>query len=259
MISVPILNLLNNKALLFEFAILNIKIRFKGTYLGFLWTAIEPLLIFILLYVVFTGIRTESKENFAIYLLSGIVLYHIFSRGTLSGMTSLRMNAGIIKSINLKREFFPTASTLSSALLAVVEIGVLLSLMPVFKFVPTFTILLIPLPLILLLIFILGLSYLLAIINIFFKDIQTIWAVIVQTLLFISPVFWYLSEVDGLLLGIQYLNPVGQIIEFNHQLVVLGKIPAITDWLYTTSFVFATLIIGFGVFKKLESKISEEL
>lgn len=259
MTSFPILSVLNNKALLLEFAILNIKVRYKGTHLGFLWTAIEPLLIFVLLYVVFTSIRLGDKENFAIYLLSGIVLYHIFSRGTMSGMTSLRINTGIIKSINLKREFFPTASTLSTTLLAIVEIGVLLSLMPVFQFSPTLTILLVPLPFILLLIFILGLSYLLSIINIYLKDIQTIWAIIVQTLLFTSPIFWYLSDVDELLHIIQSINPVGQIIELNHQIVVFGQIPPLSDWLYTTVFVFATLFLGFGIFKKFEKKISEEL
>jgi ABC-type polysaccharide/polyol phosphate export permease len=259
MVFFPVVNVLNKKSLLLEFAILNIKIRYKGTYLGFLWTIIEPLLIFLLLHTVFTGMSIGVKENFAIYLLSGIVFYHIFSRGTLAGMTSLRSNIGILKSINLQREFFPIASTLTTAILAVIDIAILLALMPVFQFVPNLTMLLIPIPIILLLIFVLGMSYILSIIHIFIKDIQTIWSVIVQTLLFVSPIFWYLSDVSGLLLTIQSINPIGQLIELNHQIIILGKIPPLSDWLYTSTFVFSILFLGYGIFKKYEKRITEEL
>ena len=255
----PLVNLLNLRALILEFSILNIKIRFKETYLGILWTGLEPLLVFVLLYVVFTNIRIGLKEDFAIYLLSGIILYHIFTRGTLGGMTSLRSNAGILKSLNVKREFFPVSSTLAMAILTVVEVGVLFALMPFFQFYPSFTIILIPIPIILLLILILGFSYFLSILHVYVKDIQPIWAVLVQTLLFVSPIFWYLEDAQDILLNIQWINPVGQLIELNHKIVVLGEFPSITEWLYTTTFVFAILFIGYAIFRKYEKRITEEL
>ena len=259
MIWFPILNLLGKRSLIFELAINNIKIRFKGTYLGFLWNALEPLLTFILLYVVFTSIRLRVGEHFAIYLITGLLVYHIFARGTLAGLSSLRINSGILKSLAIKRETFPVSSTLATAILSVVEILVLLMLMPFFQFIPSFTMLLIPIPIILILVLVLGLSYILSIIHVYVRDIQTIWGVGVHALFFVSPIFWYIEEVKGIVLGIHSINPVGQIIELTHKIVVFKEIPPLGDWLYATIFVFGILFFGYAVFRKYENRITEEL
>lgn len=237
---------------------MNLKIRFKNTRLGLLWAAIEPLLIFLILYIVFTSIR-EAREDFAIYLISGVMLYHIFVVGTSGGLGSLTSNGGIIKSLNIKREFFPVVATIAIGLLAFVDVGVFFGLMPIFNFIPSWTIILMPIPIFMVLILILGLSYLLSIATVFSRDIAYIWAILVRTLIFISPIFWYLKDVNGILLIIQKINPLGQIIEINHQLVVDGKIPALDEWAYTTSFVMAILFIGYFVFRKFEDRVVEEL
>ena len=106
---------------------------------------------------------------------------------------------------------------------------------------------------------ILGVSYILSIANVFATDIQPIWAVFVYALLFVSPVFWSLSYVEeGILLEIQKINPLGQLIEIAHQLV-FGHIPPLSDWLYTSAFVFGILFIGYGLFQKFEKRATEEL
>lgn len=237
---------------------MNIKMRFKNTFLGILWTALEPLLYFIVLYVVFSSIRNQG-EHFAIYLITGIMIYHVFVRGTSGGLISLTSNSGIIISVNFRRDFFPLVSTVAISLLAFVDLGVFFGLMPVFQFVPTWTIILLPLPLILLFFLILGLSYFLSIANVFVRDIQYIWIIVVYTLLFLSPIFWDLNEVDGILLQIHQFNPLGQLIDIAHQLVIDGQIPQINEWLYTTSFIIIIFFTGYFVFRRLESRIMEEL
>lgn len=258
MIHLPLVEIWNKKSLIFHFALLNIKIRFKSTKLGFVWAAIEPLLYFIVLYVVFTNIR-DKTDDFAIYLITGIMIYHIFARGTTGGLASLTTNHGIIKSLNIKKEFFPIVSTVAIGILAFVDIGVFLGLMPVFQFIPSWTLILLPIPLILLIILILGFSYLLSLINVFVRDIQQLWSVFIHVLLFVSPIFWSISEVGGILQDIQKINPLGQLIEISHKLVIDGEIPPLNDWLYTTSFVLVIFFIGYFVFQKYESKVVEEL
>jgi len=255
----PIVNLVHQRALILELAIINIKSRFKGTYLGFLWTALEPLLTFILLYIVFTSIRIGRGENFAIYLISGIILLHIFTRGTIGGLGSFRNNVGILSSLSIKKETFLVASTVAIGILLIVEILVLIGLMPIFQFIPSTTILLIPIPIILMLILILGVSYVLSIVNLFIRDIQTIWGIGVHALFFVSPIFWYLEDVEGILLAIHAINPVGQLIELNHHIVVWGEIPPLSDWIYTTVYVFVVLFVGYAIFRKFEKRIVEEL
>ena len=258
MASLPLVRLWHTRSLIFHFAILNIKIRFKSTYLGVLWAAIEPMIYFIVLYVVFSSIRVRA-DDFPIYLITGIMIFHVFIRGTSGSLGSLTANAGIIKSVNIRREFFPVVATAAIALLAFVDVGVFFGLMPIFQFMPPWTIILLPLPMILVLILVLGFSYLLSIINVFVRDIQNIWIIISHSLLFISPIFWHLKEVDGILLQIQSINPLGQIIEIAHSLVIYGEIPPISDWIYTTIFVFAIFFFGYAVFHRLENKITEEL
>jgi len=258
LIHLPLVEIWNKKSLIFHFALLNIKIRFKSTKLGFVWAAIEPLLYFIVLYVVFTNIR-DKTDDFAIYLITGIMIYHIFARGTTGGLASLTTNHGIIKSLNIKKEFFPIVSTVAIGILAFVDIGVFLGLMPVFQFIPSWTLILLPIPLILLIILILGFSYLLSLINVFVRDIQQLWSVFIHVLLFVSPIFWSISEVGGILQDIQKINPLGQLIEISHKLVIDGEIPPLNDWLYTTSFVLVIFFIGYFVFQKYESKVVEEL
>jgi len=243
--------------LIFYFAVLQIKIRFKNTYLGFLWAALEPLFYFSILYLVFTNIRPMG-ENFAIYLITGVMMYHIFARGTTGGLSSLIGNEGLIKAIKIRKDFFPIVSTISIGILSFVDIAVFFALMPIFQFIPPWTIILLPIPLLLLLILILGLSYFFSIIAVFVRDIQNLWGIFVHALLFISPIFWNLNNVDEFLVKIQTINPLGQLIEIGHQLVIDGEIPPLGDWLYTSSFVFAILILGYFTFQKFQKRVTEE-
>jgi len=213
---------------------------------------------FIVLWAVFSTIRSRSDE-FAIYLITGVMIYHIFTRGTSGGLVSLTSNAGILQSLKIKRDFFPIVATTSTGILAFVDIGVFFALMPIFNFVPTWTIILLPIPLILTLILVLGLSYFLSIINVFVRDIQTIWSILMHALLFVSPIFWKIDEVGGILLQIQKINPVGQLIELSHKIVIDGEVPPLSDWLYTTLFVLGIFVVGYVVFHKLQDKIMEDL
>ena len=96
------LNLRHYNYLIFHFALLEIKMKYKESYLGIIWTAIEPLLMFIILYIVFSNIRDPREDNFAIYLISGVIIYHLFSKGTVGGLNVLKNNQGILKSLSLK-------------------------------------------------------------------------------------------------------------------------------------------------------------
>lgn len=245
--------------MLLYFAIQNIKLRFRGTYLGLAWTAIEPTLIFILLFTVFTTIKLRAGEDFAIYLLTSIILYHIFTRGTLAGLSSLRSNKNIIKSIRIRKEFFPVMAATATGILVFVQVAVFFGLMPFFQFVPDITIVFLPIVIILLLILTLGVSYFLSILNVYFKDIQPIWGITVHALFFLTPIFWYIDEADEFLLNVHRFNPVGQIIELGHNIVVFGKMPPLNDWLYASIFTISIFFIGYAVFQKLQSKIAEEL
>lgn len=258
MISVPFAKVWDKKSLIFHFAVTSIKLRYRGTYLGVVWAALEPLLMFVLLFVVFSSIKEVNKENFAIYLITGIMIYHLFIKGTMAGLGSIRDNGGILKSLNVQKEFFPVVTTGSTTLLMFVTLGVFFGLMPVFQFVPQVSLIFLPLVLALLLILVLGVSYFLSIINVYMRDIQPIWAIFAYALIFVTPIFWYIEDVKGILIDIHGINPLGQIIELGHK-IVFGNIPTLTEWGYATVLVLGIFFSGYIMFQKFEGKTSEKL
>jgi len=258
MVFFPLVNLWKQRSLVFYFTIMTTKLTYKGTYIGFLWAAIEPLLMFLILFVVFTSITSGVDQDFPIYLLTGILFFQIFAKGTQMGLTSLGSNAGIIKSLNLNKEFFPVTSVGSTGILLAVQVVVLFALMPFFDFVPSLTLILLPIPIFLLLLLVLGLSYLLSIIFVYVKDIQSVWSIFSYALFFVSPVFWYLDKAEGVLLSIQKINPLGQIIELAHS-IVFNDVPTLNEVLWPSSYVFAIFFFGYYLFRKYEKRIAEEL
>lgn len=256
MVFFPLVSLWKIRSTILYLALMNIKIRFKGTLLGFIWSGLEPLLTFLLLFIVFTSIRDTNDPDFAIYLLSGVFIYHIFARGTLGGLGVIMNNLGIVQSLNINKELFPVSNTLSVALLAIIEMGVFLALLPFFDFIPSWNIIFLIFPVILLLGLVLGCSYLLSVIFVRVRDTQILWTIFIQALFFVSPVFWYISEVEGILLDIQKINPLGQIIELTHK-VVFDEVPPLSDWLYSITLVIIVLIIGFVTFQKYQKNIIE--
>jgi len=259
MFTIPLFNLWKMRQVILYFAWMNIKIRFKGTYLGLLWTAVEPMLIFGFLYLIFTSIRITTREDFAIYFLTGMIIHHAFTRGTQVGLVSLKENFAIISSLNIRREFFPVVGTTTSAILLLVEIGVFFGLMLFFGYVPPWTIILFPVILGLLLVLILGMSYLLSIIFAYTKDVQPLWTIVTSILFFVTPIFWYLEDAGGIALEFQKINPLGQLVELGHSVVVYGIIPPLAEWLYTSSIIFGILILGYTLFQKFEKNILEKL
>jgi len=258
MAALPLLNLWSKRSMLVYFSVMTTRIRYQGTYFGFLWNVLEPLGGFIILYIVFTTIRIGIEPNFPVYLLFGITLFQIFIRGTLNGLISIKNNAAIIKSLNLRKEFFPVSSVASTGLIMIVQVAVFFSLMPVFNYTPPWTSFLLVIPLFLLLVLILGLSYFLSTVFIYIKDIQPTWSIFTYALFFVSPIIWYVDKVEGILLEIHKINPLGQLIEIGHKLL-FNELPTPIEWITVCGYVFAILFIGFFILQKYEKRLAEEL
>jgi len=166
MTSFPLIDLWKNRSLIMHFSWINIKVKHTGSYLGLIWAALEPLLMFLVLYMVFTTIRKQSGPDFAIYLISGLILYQLFRSGTMGGLNSLKQNSGILNSLNINKELFPTINAGTTFLTLFVNLGVLFALMPIFGFVPSWTLVFLPIILGLFLILVLGVCYILSVVYI---------------------------------------------------------------------------------------------
>lgn len=247
------------KSLIFNFAISDLKIRYRNSVLGFFWTFLEPLLMLSVLYIIFTNLFNTKIEHFPLYLLLGIILWSMFARGTQTGLNSILSRSSILNQIYIPREIPPISSALTSLFMLCFEFMAFAIFLIAFKFIPPVTIIFLPLIVFLEFILILGISLPLSVLNIRYRDIQFIWGVILQVGFFLTPIFYKLDILPDNIQKILFFSPMVRIVDIAHDITLYNVFPSTESILAAVGIVFSIFLIGYAVFKKLEPKIIEEL
>lgn len=253
-----IIEVLKKRKMISYLSIVELKLRFTGTVLGFLWSVLEPLIQLLIMYVIFTAIRAR-EEDFMIYLFSGLIMVHLFSRGTTQGMNSLFSKKSIIISINIPKAVFPFSVILTNIYMFLIDIAIFFMFVVILDFKLSLTIIFLPLIYGLLIVLITGISLLLSVTRIFFTDIRAIWGIVTLSLIFITPVFWRLETIPSELARILLLNPLALLMTMSRDVIMFNTIPSNQVFLYAIISCFVILFIGWEVFSKLEKRIVENL
>ena len=247
------------RGILFNFAITDLKIRYKNSILGILWSVVEPLLMLGVLFIVFSTMFKMEIENFPIYLLLGIITYNFFKNGTNIALSSLSNRSSLITQIYFPRSIPAISSCLTASIMLIVELCVLGIFMIYFQFTPPLTIFyLIPLYC-LAFVFILGISLGLSVLNVKFKDVEFIWGIILHAGFFLTPIFYRFDFLPESVQNILSLSPMVQIVTMAHHVTLYGTLPSLNSILYTTSSIFVILAIGYLIFRKYQTRIVEEM
>jgi ABC-2 type transport system permease protein len=249
-------------------AVTDFKLRFFGSALGYLWTLMRPLLLFGVLYVVFTEIVRfgGDVEHYPVYLLMAIVLFTYFSETTSRGVTSLMERENLLRKVRFPRLVIP----LSVALHALFNLG--LNLIVVFVFVfasgidPRVEWLgLIPL-IILLVLFATGVTMLISALYVRYRDMQPIWEVVLQVLFYASPVIYVTSTFPDSVEQEAMTNPLTAILTEARYLLIDPAAPTAAEaiggearLLIPLFVVVAVFVLGFWVFTREAPRIAEEL
>ena len=221
-----------NRGILFNFAISDLKIRYRNSILGVLWSVIEPLLMLSVLYFVFSSMFKFDIPNFPIYLLLGIIIYNCFRNGTTIALNSLTNRAPLITQIYFPRSIPAISSAITASIMLAIEVGILLIFMVAFQFVPPITMLLLPLVLGLQFMFVVGVCLPLSVLNVRFKDTEFIWNVVVHASFFLTPIFYQFDMLPEYVQNILQFSPMVQILTMAHHVVLYGMLP--TCLLYTS-------------------------
>ena len=249
----------SRRSLIWIFAVNDLKLRYRNSVLGFFWSFLEPLLLLAILYVVFTQIFSSKVEEYPLYLLSGLILWNLFSRSTSSSLQSMLIKSGIITKIYFPREILVLSSVLTSFIMFSFEIVVFFIFMVAFQFVPSASILFLPIPMAFFFLLILGVSFALSVTNVFFRDIQSIWAILLQAGFFITPIIYRLDMFPQTVQKILHYSPLVQIFEMIHNAILYHTLPNSLDIGYTFFISVIILIIGYSIFHRFEAKAVEEL
>lgn len=226
------------------------KTKYKRSVLGVLWSFLNPLLMMMVQYVVFSTLFQSNIPNFPLYLLTGIVCFNFFNESTNMCLQSISGNAGLITKVYVPKYIYPVTRVLSSS------INLLLSLIPLFLvMLITYTpirpqVLLGVFGIFCLEVFCLGMGLILASLMVFFRDTQFIWGVLVTVLNFATPIFYPESIIPARFMTLYKMNPLYHVIRFLRIVLMDGVSPEPKAYLLCLIAAFVPLILGIVVFKK---------
>ena len=248
-----------NRGILFNFAISDLKIRYRNSILGVLWSVIEPLLMLSVLYFVFSSMFKFDIPNFPIYLLLGIIIYNCFRNGTTIALNSLTNRTPLLTQIYFPRSIPAISSAITASIMLAIEVGILLIFMVAFQFVPPITMLLLPLVLGLQFMFVVGVCLPLSVLNVKFKDTEFIWGVVLSAGFFLTPIFYQFDMLPEYMQNILQFSPMVQILTMAHHVVLYGMLPTVNSILYAVGSISVITIIGYLIFRKFQAQMVEEM
>jgi len=186
--------------LLWLISVTEFKRVYFGTVLGYIWSLVRPLMLFAVLLFVFTKVfklGSDIAEFYPVLLLLGIVLFTFFSEATLNSVTSVVTQEGVVRKTQFPRLVIPLATTLTGAFNLCLNLIVVLAFILAFGVDPTWTWLLFPVALALLLVFTAALSMALSVLYVRFRDVAIIWTVVAQVLFYATPILYPIEALEN--------------------------------------------------------------
>ena len=245
--------------LLWVIAANDFKLRYYGSYLGYLWSLLKPLSLFGVMWFVFSNFVRWDIPNYQLYLLLGIMIWNFFTESTTMGLSALASKIGIIKKVYFPRIIVVLASTVSAfiGLFFNLVVFFIFGLLAGVSFSPYM--LLFPLVLLPLYVFSMGISLFLAGLYIKFRDINQVWEVLLQVGFWLSPIVYPLHFVPEKYQFALLLNPITGIIQYARLLLIEGAMPSLLGILYVYLAALVLFGLGFLVFSRFEPLAAEEL
>ncbi|BFG74351.1 ABC transporter permease [Paraburkholderia terrae] len=236
--------------------------RYKGSFLGILWSLLTPLLMLSIYTFVFSSVfksrwgggaadpQTASKGEFAVVLFAGMIMFNLFSECISRAPTLVLSHTNFVKKIIFPLEILPCVTLLSALFhLCVSVIILLLAELFTAGFVPP-TAFLLPVVLIPLCVFILGASWILAATGVYLRDIGQTIGIFITALMFLSPVFFPVSSLPERFRKYVYLNPMTYPIEQSRDVLVWGRSIDWSRWGIYTAIALLVAWLGFAWFQK---------
>lgn len=221
-----------------------IKTRYKRSVLGVVWTLLNPLLNTLVLSLVFSQIFRFNVPNYAIYILSGLLFWNFFAQSTLDAMDTLVWGSSLLKRIYIPRTIFAVAvvgNGLVNYLLALIPLGII---MLVLRHPFTLNLLALPLAILILAMFTLGMGLLLSTLAVFFVDLVYIFNVLLLVWFYLTPIIYPLSIIPERFLPLFRLNPLLHLLQLFRLLIYEGTMPSLTLW--GATFLLALITFGAG-------------
>lgn len=242
------------KSLFAELVRKGIKLKYRRSYLGVIWSMAEPLLTMIVLTLVFGTLLGHDGKEFPVYILAGRLIYTLFSQSTTNALKSIRTNQGLIKKVYVPKYLYPLSGITFNYLLFLISLVVLFAVSMSLKVYPTVYMLLAVVPLFVLFILSAGVGLVLATAAVFFRDIEYLWNVLLMLIMYTCAIFYYPEAIlTSRISWILKYNPLFCIIS-NFRSCVFGEMMDMGMLAYSVIFSVISLIIGGIIFSKKQDE-----
>lgn len=251
----------NYKELVMRLAKTDFKLRYHGSVLGYFWAILKPLLMFTILNFVFSNIfnfRNSGTPYYPLELLTALLMFQFFSEGTMNGMASLVSKAQLVTKIYVPRWTIVLGSTVNALFIFGMNMVVLALFFILYHKIPSLSgILMFMIYSILLYVLIVAFSFLTSTLYVRFRDLITIWEVILSVLLYASPIIYPITMMPEKIQNLMLVNPLAFIINYSKEGLISNNF---TNIKYFSILFFCTvsiLIVSYLLFKRNERKVAE--
>ena len=248
--------LVGYRSLLRDLVARDLKVRYKRSALGILWTMLNPLLMMVIFTIVFGQVLRVTVEHFAVYFLSAFVLWNFFAQATSWSTGCLVGYAPLIKKIYVPKTIFVLATVLAGTVNLVVSLVPLALIMLVVGHPFHLTIAFLPVPILLATMFSLGLSLALAPLCVMFADIVQIYQVVLTAWMYLTPIIYPLSALPPEYRRLILANPMTHLVEAFRTPIYQGAIPSAHVMITATVAAVGTLVIGWAIFEHYSDTVA---
>ena len=252
--------ILSERKIIKNLTIRNVKIKYKDTWLGFVWAFLQPFCTIMILYFVFSQVFETNIKLFPLYLCTGVIPWVFFSNALAEATGSLLNNSNLAHKINFTLEIIPFSYCLLSLIDFIFALCILAPVLFCFGVVINFPVFLMIIPLsFLMLIFSCGLSFLLSALNVFFKDVAHLLQVVLMFWFYLTPIFYSVDNLNPSLKKIYVFNPMTHFIGAYRDVMFYAKMPEIKTWSIMLCLALVAFCVGWTFFVKHEKEMVKEL
>jgi len=214
-----------HRELIFNFVVRDIKSRYKGSILGYLWTLLDPLLMMVIYILIFSVIVRIKVENYPIFILTGILPWQFFNKTVNRSMISLRENSNLMMKVYFPREIFPISQVVSGIFEFCITLIVLVPFLIAYHVSPTWKRVFGPVIATIQTFFVLGISLILSVLVAYLKDVTNLMSAALRIWFYLTPILYHFSMVPDKYQFFFLLNPMAIIISLYRGAILGDGIP----------------------------------
>jgi ABC-type polysaccharide/polyol phosphate export permease len=240
---------------------------YRRSYLGLVWAVLGPLVWVFFLALIFSNIidlKNRAVEgdptlNFGLYLYCGLLPFLTFSEALNKGLNSIRSNSGLVQKVVFPLEILPFTNAIASMVDKIFGFAALLIMLLLFGRGLHSTLLYMPVIVVLQLIFILGLTYIMAVLGTFLPDVAEVMRPVIRGMFFVTPILWPPDRLPDSLSWIADYNPLAYLVNAYRDLILFDTMPGVLSTLYFALFSVALFVFGFALFVRLRPRFADHL